>query len=281
MPLDIRGSFKGNDVITSTANESIKLIRKLRDRKYREQTSSYFIEGIRIVYDALKTGQIFEKLIYAPELIRNETGRLLVEEACQKGVSCMEVSKEVYLSLSQKEGSQGVGAVLAQKWTKLEDLLFPLSGVWIGLHEVADPGNLGTIMRTADAVGAAGILLVGNCTDPYDPTALRASMGGIYSLQLVKINKDDFVRHFSKKETIIVGTSDSADLDYREEKYPTDMILLMGSEREGLGVELSKVCSQKVKIPMRGRCDSLNLSVATGIVLYEILYQNQQRINKG
>lgn len=263
-------------MITSLANDQIKQIRKLRERKYREQSSKYFIEGIRIVYEAVEHNQPVENLIYAPELIHNETGQRLVEIAIGKGIDCIEVSKVVFLSLSQKEGSQGIGAVLTQKWTAYEDAAADFTGVWIALLEIADPGNLGTILRTADAVGAKGILLVGNCTDPYDPTALRANMGGIYSLALMKMRRDEFITRFSDHKTAVIGTSDSGSLVYRQAQFPRNMILLMGSEREGLDEDFKAVCSDIVKIPMRGSCDSLNLSVATGIVLYEILYQHSK-----
>jgi len=258
-------------MITSSSNERIKAIKKLRDRKYRESSGTYFIEGTRIVYDAINSHQPIESLIYSAELCKNQTDKGLIEQAGKSKIELVEVSRDVYLSISQKDGAQGIGAVIRQNWSDLASI--ENGGVWIGLQEIADPGNLGTIMRTADATGVKGIILIDNCTDPYDPSATRASMGGIYSLELVRTTTSDFIESLSGQLPII-GTSDAASLDFHAVEYPQEMLLLMGSERQGLNSELKHICSHLVSIPMVGRCDSLNLAISTGIVLYEILDQH-------
>lgn len=261
-------------MITSSSNEKIKDIRKLRSRKSREESGLFFAEGSRIVIEAIERDADIKEVVFTPQYAQSEIGVQVIEQAREKKFHLLEVSEVVFQSLSQKEGPQGIGVVIGQKWAKRELLTKKISGVWLGLCEIADPGNLGTIIRTCDATGINKIMLIGNCTDPYDPTALRACMGGIFSKELIRISQDDFINWIKQQGIITIGTSDSAERDYRSYRFPTDMILIMGSEREGLPERIAKSCKEIVRIPMQGSCDSLNLAVATGVVLYEILYQH-------
>ena len=262
-------------MITSTANEQIKAIRKLHERKYREETGTFYVEGIRIVREAMMMPQRIETLIVAPELLQSASAEEALLEVNSKGVPILEVSRAVFESFGLKEHPVGLAAVVKQIWAKLDTILPEQMGLWVGLDSIADPGNLGTIMRTMDAVGAKGIFLVDNCTDPFDPSAIRASMGAIFPLDLVKINHEDLVGWKRDKKVAVYGTSDAAKVDYQAMDYPENMILMMGSERQGLHQELLRVCDELVAIPMAGRSDSLNLAVATAVTLYEIY--NQQR----
>ncbi|MFW5714713.1 MAG: TrmH family RNA methyltransferase, partial [Brevefilum sp.] len=160
-----------------------------------------------------------------------------------------------------------------QNWCALERIEVKPTDLWIALDAIADPGNLGTIMRTADAVGARGIILLGNSTDPHDPTAVKASMGAIFSLDLVQAEWEPFTRWQSSQNLMMVGTSDSAKNDYQGVAYQRPLILLMGSERHGLSEKMQSACDPMVFIPMAGRSDSLNLAVATAVMLYEIYNQ--------
>ncbi len=260
-------------MITSISNERIKNIRKLRQRKYREETGLFFIEGSRIVIEALQQNAEVQELLYSPNYLKSEIGKQVLTLAENEKINCLELSEDVFQTISQKENPQGIGAVVRQRWNELSNP----AGVWVGLSEIADPGNLGTIIRTCDATGAKGVILIGNCTDPYDPTALRASMGGIFNKELVKIEEDKFVHWVEENKIAVIGTSDAAVCDYRTYHYPLSMILLMGSEREGLSNNLQRICRETVSMPMKGSCDSLNLAVATGVVLYEILYQHDEK----
>lgn len=261
-------------MITSSSNEKIKDIRKLRSRKSREESGLFFTEGSRIVIEAIEHNADITELVFTPQYAESELGKRVINRAIEKKYHLLEVSDVVFQSLSQKEGPQGIGAVIKQKWAKKDILTNQFSGVWLGLSEIADPGNLGTIIRTCDATGIDKIVLIGNCTDPYDPTALRACMGGIFSKELLRISQDEFINWIDCQEIIAIGTADSAEKDYRSCHFPKDMILIMGSEREGLPQRIAEKCNEIVSIPMRGSCDSLNLAVATGIVLYEIMYQH-------
>lgn len=278
-------------LITSPNNPQVKQIRALRQRKEREQRGCYFVEGIRIVAEAVELAAAIELLIVAPDLLTSAFAGALVETGRAQGVDVLDVSAEVFRSLSTKDGPQGLGAVLRQRWERIEEVTLPPlngtsspstpalqpGGLWVALDEIADPGNLGAILRTCDATGAAGVLLLGNTTDPYDPAALRASMGAIIAQRLVRASFAEFSDWKRRQGIAVVGTSGGAPLDYQAYTYPMPAVLLMGSERQGLDAAQRAVCDAVVGIPMAGRSDSLNLAVATAVVLYEIFNQRRRQ----
>lgn len=264
-------------MITSTANERIKSIRKLREKKFRSETGTFCIEGTRIVVEAFQSGDSVLTLIVAPELVQSEVIGEVLETAQKRRIEVLEVSKVVFESFSLKEGPQGVAAIVKQKWDSITDVDWQRPGLWVGLDAVADPGNLGTIMRTMDAVAAKGILLIGPCTDPYDPSSIRASMGAVFSLKFVKASVEDVLELKRINQLFLIGTSDAADADYQGIKYPDDLVLMMGSERQGLQKSLADLCDHIVSIPMAGTSDSLNLAVATGVMLYEVYNQHRRK----
>jgi RNA methyltransferase, TrmH family len=262
-------------MITSQSNERVKSIRKLQDRKARQERGVFYLEGLRIVAEAVEQGAEFESLIYAPELLSSEFGQKLVAGQQLRGVPVIEVSKEVFQHLSQKEGPQGLAATVRQHWLRLDDVQHQTGRTWVALDSVADPGNLGTILRTHDATGGQGVILLDHTTDPYDPAAVRASMGALFTQSLVKATYTEFETWKRRQNVPVIGTSDSAAQDYHAFRYPDMLVLLMGSERQGLQERYLALCDAVVSIPMLGASDSLNLAVATGVVLYEIL--NQRR----
>jgi TrmH family RNA methyltransferase len=260
-----------NEILTSTANPKLKFIRKLFDRKTREENNVFYIEGIRIVGEALNCHWTIKEVYYSPELIEEGYASQLIQLLEDQKIQIYKLGKDVFKSISIKDGPKGISAIVEKRQFPVENILN--GGIWIALDRIQDPGNLGTIFRTADAIGASGVILIDNCTDPYDLSAIRSSMGAIFSLQIVKLTSSEFINFVHRNDILTIGTSDSAHLDYREGKYSENMILLMGSEREGLSDPLIKICSDLVKIPMVGKSDSLNLAVATGICLYEIFNQ--------
>jgi TrmH family RNA methyltransferase len=263
-------------LITSFANQNVKLIRKLEQKKYRQETGLFFIEGLRTVGEAIQTGASIDTLVVAPELLVSDFGKSLLDHPAIQNVERIEVSAEIYQKLAHKEGPQGIGAIVKQDWQAIDHIQVDSGDLWVALDAVSDPGNLGTIMRTTEAVGSRGIILLGHSTDPYDPTAVKASMGAIFSLELAQSDWDSFLIWEKKNQLTIVGTSDSAKTDYQKVEYRRPMILLMGSERHGLPEEMQAACDHVVFIPMEGRTDSLNLAVATGVMLYQIY--NKTRI---
>jgi len=263
-------------LISSTANPKVKFIRKLREKKSRQESGLYAIEGLRIVIEAFEKDTGIEMLVVSYDLLKNERGLDLVAKARQKGIEVLEVSRDVFESIALKENPQGLAAIARQQLHRLEDIEPKNFGLWTALDSIADPGNLGTVMRTMDAVGGQGILLIGPSVDPYDPSATRASMGALFSLKIVKTERDEFIRWKRNHSLWLVGSSDKAHENYTDVSYPADLILLMGSERQGMQPELEAACDQVVRIPMAGSSDSLNLSIANAVILYEIFKQTHE-----
>jgi TrmH family RNA methyltransferase len=264
------------EVIRSRTNRRVAEVRRLRLRKEREASGLFFAEGIRVVAEAVELGAGIETLVVARGLLTSEFGAGLIEEQVEKGVPCLELSAEVFRSLSLKDNPQGLGAVVRQRWGKLDEIALREDSRWVVLDGVQDPGNLGTILRTSDASGSDGVILVGKTTDPYDPTSVRASTGAVFSQGLVRASFDELADWKRRRGVTLVGTSGAAPVDYRAVTYETPAVILMGSEREGLSEDQQAACDLLVKIPMVGRSDSLNLAVATGLVLYEVFVQCRQ-----
>lgn len=263
-------------MITSLSNERIKAIRKLQERKYRQETGLFYIEGLRIVAEAIEQQEKIETLLVAPELLKSVFARQMVEKQHEQGTPILEVGAEVFRRVSLKEGPQGLAAVVRQRWTPLEALSLEPGHTWVALDSVADPGNLGTILRTLDAVGGQGVILLDQSTDPYDPAAVRGSMGALFTQTLVRASLAEFADWKRQKAIPVVGTSDKAKMDYHVYRYPDPLVLLMGSERQGLQEPHLALCDEVVRIPMLGKSDSLNLAVATSVALYEILNQKRE-----
>lgn len=265
-------------LISNPSNTTIKHIRALRHRKEREQAGLFFVEGIRIVGEAVQLGAHIDSLIVAPDLLTSAFAQELVIAQRTHGIKCIEVTAAVFETLSAKEGPQGIGAVIHQRWEALGQVQLSNDLCWIALNAAQDPGNIGTILRSSDAVGGTGLILLGNSADPYDPGCVRASMGALFSQRLVKATFDQFVRWKDEHIYPVVGTSDAAATDYQAITYQPPLVLLMGSERQGLSVEQQAICDVMARIPMVGRSDSLNLAVATGVMLYEIFNQRRRAL---
>lgn len=262
-------------MITSCANPRIKAIRKLRERKERQASQLSYVEGLRLVIEAVHLRAEIETLIVAPELLTSQVGMEVVEQARANNCEVLEISAEVFRSIALKDGPQGIAAVIHQRWGDLEAVRVNEGDLWVALVEVADPGNLGTILRTLDAVGGQGVILLDHTTDPYDLTAVRASMGAVFSLKVIKTSLDIFRDWKIRQSVQVVGAAGDGAEDYHHMAYPNKMILMMGSERQGFLPQHRELCDQIARIPMVGRSDSLNLAVATAVMLYEIF--NQRR----
>lgn len=264
-------------IITSPANPRIKEIRKLREKKFRKYSGLYLVEGLRIVGEAVKFPDLLHTVIVAPELLTSAYGQELVKKLQRQPVELLWVSAEVFSSISEKDGPQGLAAVMRQRTISLPEREIDSSALYIALESVQDPGNLGSIIRTADAVSAQGVVLVGNRVDLYDPAVIRGSMGAFFSIPVIKTELSDLFAWCSRMDLQVIGTSDSASTHYAAVRYPWRVLVWMGSEQKGLSEDIQTRVNQMVRIPMAGCSDSLNLAVATGIVLYEIVNQRSGR----
>ena len=263
------------DVITSTANGDVKLLRALHDRKYRRQTGWFLAEGTRICAEAVALGWDMHRLAFLAGRENDRLVRPLLEALGTAGGRALPMTEKLLQRISRKDNAQMVLGAFAQRWMALDDIKPDATRPWIALDRVRDPGNLGTIMRTADATGAKGIILIGDCTDPYSVEAVRASMGAVFNVEVIQCTKAEFLA-FAPFWTgaaggQIIGTALPASEDYRAANYQGPVMLLMGNEQAGLPDDLMQTCSQLIRMPMLGRSDSLNLAVATGVSLYEIL----------
>jgi TrmH family RNA methyltransferase len=259
-------------LITSRRNPKIKLARALRQRKHRDASGLFLVEGIHHVGEAVEAGVQIESIYYAPESLTSPFAQDLINRQAAQGLPCYAVAANIFDSLAEKENPQGILAVVRQAQHSLSEL-GPRNFPWgVAVVEPQDPGNVGTILRTVDAVGASGLILLENSVDPYHATAVRASMGALFWHPVVTASFVEFGAWARENRYHVYGTSAHADRDYREvEVYQRPLILLMGSEREGLSDEQAAICEQLVRLPMKGKVTSLNLAVATGVVLYEVL----------
>jgi len=256
-------------IISSKSNQYIKFIRQLRRRKEREKSGKFYIEGLRLIGEALRTDFPLESILYSSDLLISDFGWKAIEDGKKKGIDIIEVTKDVFQAFALKEGPQGIAAVGLQQWVNIKAIHQP-KGLWIALDTVQDPGNLGTIMRSLDGAGGKGLILLGNSTDAYHPTSIRSSTGSAFSLTIVKAGLKEFSEWKSKEGVPLIGTVCGDAENYKKYNYPQDMILLMGSEQKGLSKELVEICECLVTIPTTGSVDSLNLACAASIVLFEI-----------
>jgi TrmH family RNA methyltransferase len=262
-------------IISSRSNPAIKAIRGLSSRKQRDSTGLFFVDGLHLVAAAAQQQASIETCIVAPELLASAFGRELAQALGHSSGRSIEVTADVFQSLAARDQAQGIGVVARQRWQDLARLRPEAGQCWVALDTVQYPGNLGTILRTCDAVGGAGVILLGSTTDPYDPVAVRASMGAIFSQRLARASFAEFTAWSRRHSVTVVGTSPAAALDYQAPAYRPPLVLLMGSEPRGLSHEQQALCDVMVNIPMVGHSDSLNLAVATGVMLYEVF--NQRR----
>jgi TrmH family RNA methyltransferase len=258
-------------LITSRDNEKIRHVRRLLSRKQRDRTRLFVVEGIHHVGQASAAGCV-ECLCYAPELLASEFAWRLIAAEQARGTPCYPLAAPAFAVLAQREGPAGLLAVARQPRARLEDL-HPSDFPWaVALVSPQDPGNIGTVLRTIAAVGASGLLLLDHSADPYHPTSVRASMGALFSLAIVHAPFADFVRWAKAGGYPIYGTSARAGQDYRSvASYPRPLILLLGNEQKGLTSQQAAACDEMVSLPMHGTVTSLNLAVAAGVMLYEML----------
>ncbi|MEW6716546.1 MAG: RNA methyltransferase [Chloroflexota bacterium] len=258
--------------ITSRQNPKIKLARALREHKERQRSGLFVVEGIRHVGEAVQAGAGVEFILYAPHLLTSEFALHLIEEQTARGLPCYPIPAELFNYLADKEHPPGILAVLRQPSLSLQ-ALSPRNFAW-GVTIIApqDPGNVGAILRTIEAVGADGLILLEDSVDPYHPTAVRASMGALFWKPVVVASFTAFADWAKEHKYHVYASSAHGDKDYHEVKrYPRPCLLLLGSEREGLSPEQRAICEEVIRIPMHGRVTSLNLAVAAGVLLYAML----------
>lgn len=258
-------------VITSLSNDRVKAIKALEMRKERKETGLFIAEGASILITARDHGYVPQTLVYQAGEAETGLQKGLVTYALKEGAEVLEVSHAVLGKLASKDNPQTMLGVFKQMFASAPTPNQVKSGAtWLALEEVRDPGNLGTIIRTADATGIAGIILVGTCCDPYSLEAVRATMGSIFAVPLVKMGTPDFLSLAAAWPGDVAGTHLRGDQDFRAATWRSPELIVMGGEGPGLSAQAAEVCSRLVKIPMAGDLDSLNLAIATALMLYQV-----------
>jgi RNA methyltransferase, TrmH family len=263
------------ELISSAANPLIKRIRLLADRQHRRREGAFVVRGVQPVWQAVEASADIEVLIAAPELLRDPAAAMVAAQEA-RGVKVARLTGELFGRIADRDGPAGLAAIVRKRTGGLAGLSVLPDAVFVALHEVANPGNLGTIIRTADAVAAAGVILVGQSADPFDPVAVKASMGAVFSVPVVtEAAPAEFLRWCSDRGIAVAATSGSAALSLWDITLPRPVAVLFGSEGSGLPSELLAAGDLQLRIPMTGSAESLNLAVAAGILLYEAWRQSR------
>jgi TrmH family RNA methyltransferase len=254
--------------ITSLVNPAVKAVRALHLRKARDETGLFVAEGLKAVIEGVEQGHAPRILMFGPEAAGHPLLGAALAATAAAGGEAIEVTAAILAKVSRRDNPQAVVGVFRQALAPLAARRPAAARCWIALHRVRDPGNLGTIVRTADAAGCGAVILVGECCDPFSAEAVRATMGSIFAVPLVKAGEAEFAAWRQAWPGSVVGTLLTAQTDYRAADYRRPALILMGNEQQGLTPEMARLCDVNVKIPMLGRADSLNLAVATGIMVY-------------
>lgn len=261
-------SNRKSPILTNPRNPDIRQARRLHQRAVRDETGLFLVEGIRHVGEAVAAGAQIAYFCYAPDLLKSEFAHDLLEKQRRAGARIYALAPDVFRSLAEKDNPQGILAVVRRPHLQLANLQ-PQTHPWlVALVSPQDPGNIGAVMRTIDAVGASGLILLDGGADPGHPNAVRASLGALFWMPVVAATFAEFAPWAKAAGYRLVGTSEKAAVDYRAADYTRPLILLMGSEREGLTPAQEAACDVMVCLPMAGRVTSLNLAVATGVMLY-------------
>jgi len=250
-------------------------LRSLQSSQGRSRSGLYLIEGIRHVARAVEERAPLQSIFVAPNALSNPFGQKLARRLRQAGTPCLRLGPTLYRDLTLAAEPQGLGAVIRQKWTQLHSVRPHPSCLWLGVESIDSPGNLGTIMRTAEATGVSGTMFLGDGADPHEPVAIRASMGSLFSQKLVRCSASEFTQWARASGVSVVGSSPNGLLDYRKFHCRRPAVLLIGSEKRGLSDQLAEACDFTIRIPMLGRGDSINAAVAAGVLLYELFDQRR------
>ncbi|NNC47913.1 MAG: RNA methyltransferase [Sphingomonas sp.] len=256
--------------ITSFSNDTVKRIRALRDKKARRAEGLFLAEGLRIIAEARDEGFLPELIAFAPKGAEHPLAASIIEATEAAGGDAILTSPDILSKMTGKDNPQSLVAAYKQPDTSLAEIDRSKADLWFVGERIRDPGNIGTMLRTADAVGAGGLILVDDSADPFSVEAVRASMGALFTNQIAQASWEEFVPWLRSGPSQLVGTSLQTDHDYLDAPYAAPCFLLVGNESQGLPEAYEAECDLLVKIPMAGRADSLNAAVATAVTAFQI-----------
>ena len=256
--------------VTAFSNATVKLLRSLRDKKARRAEGLFLAEGLRILTEARDSGRLPEIVVFSAEGAKHPLAAEIIAATEAAGGDAIETSADILSKMSGKDNPQMLLGAYRQPGTSLERIDRSQAPLWIVAQALRDPGNIGTILRTGDAVGAGGLILVDDCADPFSVEAVRASMGALFTQHIANARWPEFTEWLRSGEGQLVGTSLKASQDYLEAEYRRPCFLLIGNEQQGLPADYEAECDLLVKIPMSGRADSLNAAIAAAVMAFAV-----------
>ena len=256
--------------VTAFSNPTVKRLRSLREKKARRSEGLFLAEGLRILTEARDSGQLPDIVAFSAEGARHPLAAEIIAATEAAGGDAIETDPDILSKMSGKDNPQMLIGAYRQPEMSLERIDRSAAPLWIVAQALRDPGNIGTILRTGDAVGSGGLILIDDCADPFSVEAVRASMGAIFTQQVATARWLEFIAWLRAGAGQLVGTSLKATQDYLEAKYQKPCFLLIGNEQQGLPGDYESECDLLVKIPMAGRADSLNAAMATAVMAFAI-----------
>ena len=256
--------------VTAFSNTTVKRLRSLRDKKARREEGLFLAEGLRIIAEARDSGRLPEVLAFSAQGAAHPLAAEIIAAAEGQGAEAIEVPADLLTKMSGKDNPQMLLGAFRQPAATLESIDRASAPLWIVAQALRDPGNIGTILRTGDAVGAGGLILVDDSADPFSVEAVRASMGAIFTQAVALARWDEFVTWLRSAPGQLVGTSLKTDTNYLQARYQPPCFLLIGNESQGLPADYEAECDLLVKIPMAGRADSLNAAVAAAVMAFHV-----------
>lgn len=257
--------------ITGFSNPTVKYLRALRDKKHRRREGQFLVEGLRLLEDARASGRLPRTLVMAEARAPHDLLARLEAEVLAAGGEVIATTPDILAKITGKANPQAVAGVFDEWDTALAGLDRGGAPIWLAAQALRDPGNLGTMLRTCDAVGAGGLILIDDCADPFSAEAVRASMGAVFTVGLAQARWEDFLAWLRAGEGQLVAASLRDAVPYRGAAYAAPCFVLVGNESQGLPEAYEAACDLRVTMPMKGRADSLNAAVAGAVLAYEVL----------
>ena len=252
-------------------SEVFSAVSQLQSNRYfRDRHNLFYIEGVRNFIQVVESNFEIVTILYSEKLLIVPPARQLIRKLRRSGIKTIKLTPEEFRKISHTEKASGIAAIVSQRWTKLHQMS-PQKGLcWTALEKVRSPGNLGTLIRTSEAIGGGGFILIGKNIDPYNPNVIRATMGALFHQKLIRTTYNSLDRWIRRHSCQVVGASPDGEVDFHRFRYPRSTILFLGEERKGLSKNQQDLCDRLVRIPMVGKSDSLNLGVAGSLLLYEV-----------
>ena len=257
--------------ISGFSNPTVKFLRSLREKKFRKFEGKFLAEGLRLLTDARECGHVPEMLVVAKGRDDHPLLAAIEADVFAAGGEVIETSADILSKITGKDNPQAVAGVYAEFDTSLAALDRSKAQIWLVAQALRDPGNLGTMLRTGDAVGAGGLILIDDCADPFSVEAVRASMGAVFTQKIAQAKWDEFLPWLRGGAGQLVAASLREAVPYRGAAYSAPCFVLVGNESRGLPEEYEMACDLRVTMPMLGRADSLNAAVAAAVLAYEVL----------